>query len=185
MPERLLTADRRIHCATPAALADLRRLAGAFQGRADRSLRLIGRRHLRSNNSWMHNYHRLVKGRARDQLLVHPRDLAARDLADGDRARLASRSGEVIVTLKACNDMMPGVVSLPHGFGHHREGTRVHTASARAGVSCNDVTDAAYLDELSGNAAINGLPVTLRRAGERSPAPRGAPPSGKSAQHEA
>ena len=162
LPERLLTADKTIACATPQAMADLGRLAQEFSGEVrDSSLRLIGRRHVRSNNSWMHNYHRLVKGKARDQLLVHPDDLAAHQLTDGGQALLRSRSGEVTVTVQASTDMMPGVVSLPHGFGHHRKGIRMDTAVANAGVSCNDVTDAAYLDELSGNAAVNGVPVTL------------------------
>lgn len=162
LPERLLTADKTIACATPQAIADLSRLAQEFSGEdRDASLRLIGRRHVRSNNSWMHNYHRLVKGKARDQLLVHPDDMAAHALTDGGQALLRSRSGEVTVTVQASTDMMPGVVSLPHGFGHHRKGIRMNTAVANAGVSCNDVTDAAYLDELSGNAAVNGVPVTL------------------------
>ncbi len=162
LPERLLTADKHIPCATPQAMADLQRLATTFRGDArDHSLRLIGRRHVRSNNSWMHNYHRLVKGKARDQLLVHPEDLTSHELTDGGRALLRSRSGEVTVTVQASTDMMPGVVSLPHGFGHDRKGIRMETAAANAGVSCNDVTDAAYLDELSGNAAVNGVPVTL------------------------
>jgi anaerobic selenocysteine-containing dehydrogenase len=121
----------------------------------------IGRRHVRSNNSWMHNYRRLVKGKPRHQLQVHPRDLASRGISDGDAALLRSRTGTVQVDIQACEDVMPGVVSLPHGFGHHRSGIRMAIAAAHAGVSCNDVTDADYIDELSGNAALNGLPVTL------------------------
>jgi anaerobic selenocysteine-containing dehydrogenase len=162
LPERLMSADKQIHCAVPQALADLDRLAETFSGKErDSRLRLIGRRHVRSNNSWMHNYRRLVKGKARDQLLVHPNDLAAHALRDGDQARLQSRSGEVVVTVAASDSVMPGVVSLPHGYGHNRKGTRLHTAERHPGVSCNDVTDAQYLDELSGNAAVNGVPVTL------------------------
>jgi anaerobic selenocysteine-containing dehydrogenase len=92
---------------------------------------------------------------------VHPNDLAAHALRDGDQARLQSRSGEVVVTVAASDSVMPGVVSLPHGYGHNRKGTRLHTAERHPGVSCNDVTDAQYLDELSGNAAVNGVPVTL------------------------
>ncbi|MFK8041559.1 molybdopterin-dependent oxidoreductase [Congregibacter sp.] len=162
LPDRLMTADKQIHCAAPQALADLDRLASTFGDTPAEGLLLIGRRHVRSNNSWMHNYHRLVKGKPRDQLMVHPEDLSAHALKDGDQALLQSRSGEVTVTLLASDEVMPGVVSLPHGFGHNRQGIRMKTASANAGVSCNDVTDAAYLDELSGNAAINGVPVKLR-----------------------
>jgi anaerobic selenocysteine-containing dehydrogenase len=113
----------------------------------------------------MHNYRRLVKGKPRDQLLVHPEDLAEQGLADGELAELRSASGAVTVTVLATDEVMRGVVSLPHGFGHDRSGVQLHIARAHAGVSCNDVTDAAYLDELSGNAAVNGVPVTLARAG--------------------
>ena len=162
LPERLHTVDKRISCAVPEALGDLARLAQEFsKPRNADDLRLIGRRHVRSNNSWMHNYRRLVKGRARDQLLVHPRDLKTRALEDGDEVELRSAAGAITVTVLASEEVMPGVVSLPHGFGHHRPGARLSIARDHAGVSCNDVTDAAYLDELSGNAAVNGVPVTL------------------------
>ena len=163
LPERLFTPDKLIHCAPAAALADLERLRRRL-GHAETpgQLRLIGRRHVRSNNSWMHNYHRLVKGRDRCTLLVHPDDLAAHALQDGGRAELSSRTGSLTVTLEASSDMMPGVVSLPHGYGHNRDGIRMQTARARAGVSCNDITDDGFLDGLSGNAAVNGVPVVLR-----------------------
>ena len=113
----------------------------------------------------MHNYRRLVKGKSRDQLLVHPEDLSSHGLEDGATATLSSRSGAVQVTVQASEAMMPGVVSLPHGFGHNREGVRMDIAQRHAGVSCNDVTDADYLDDLSGNAAVNGVPVTLTAPG--------------------
>jgi anaerobic selenocysteine-containing dehydrogenase len=112
----------------------------------------------------MHNYHRLVKGRDRCTLMMHPDDMANQGIAPGTRVTLASRVGSVDVTVEATKDMMPGVVSLPHGFGHDRHGIRMKTAIAHAGVSCNDVTDDQYLDVLSGNAAVNGVPVTVRRA---------------------
>ncbi|MEL7044260.1 MAG: molybdopterin dinucleotide binding domain-containing protein, partial [Pseudomonadota bacterium] len=167
LPGRLLTADKRINCAVTEALADLPRLAAEFAEPATGdTLRLIGRRHVRSNNSWMHNYQRLVKGPQRDHLLVHPEDLEGRGLEDGDRVALRSASGQVTVTARASEEVMRGVVSLPHGYGHNRPATRLSTASRHAGVSCNDVTDAAYLDELSGNAAINGVVVTLAAAGD-------------------
>lgn len=162
LPERLLTADKQIDCATPAPIADLERLAAEFAGEASSELKLIGRRHVRSNNSWMHNYHRLVKGKTRDQLLVNPEDLEKFQLTDGGKALLRSRSGEVTVTVQQSDCVMPGVVSLPHGFGHNRPGIQMDTAVRHAGVSCNDVTDAQYLDELSGNAAVNGVPVSIQ-----------------------
>jgi anaerobic selenocysteine-containing dehydrogenase len=96
---------------------------------------------------------------------VHPRDLAPLGLSDGDSALLRSRSGEIRVDVEACEDLMPGVVSLPHGFGHDRAGIRLGIASTHAGVSCNDVTDELFLDDLSGNAAVNGVPVSLSAIG--------------------
>ncbi len=164
LPGRLRTREQRIDCATPEPLADLERLAGEFAGAAGEELRLIGRRHVRSNNSWMHNYHRLVKGRERCTLLMHPEDMQRRKLSDGARATLASRVGEITVTVEASEDMMPGVVSLPHGYGHDRAGMRLEIASEHAGVSCNDVTDERALDALSGNAAVNALPVEVHAA---------------------
>ena len=163
LPERLLSADKRIHCAAPLPLGDLERLRDSLGEDSD-TLRLIGRRHVRDNNSWMHNYHRLVKGRDRCTLLVHPADLDRHGLRDGDRARLASRTGELAVTVEASDSVMRGVVSLPHGYGHDRAGVRLGTARAKAGVSCNDITDDLRLDALSGNAAVNGVPVTLAAA---------------------
>ncbi len=161
LPERLATQGKMIRCDTPEAIADLNRLFDEFQQPAGGELRLIGRRHVRSNNSWMHNYHRLVKGRERCTLMMHPDDMAHQGIAAGARVTLASRVGAIDVTVEVSEDMMPGVVSLPHGFGHGRQGIRMQTAAAHAGVSCNDVTDDQYLDVLSGNAAVNGVPVTV------------------------
>ncbi len=161
LPGRLMTRDNRINCATPEALNDLQRLANEFGETDSTDLRLIGRRHVRDCNSWMHNYHRLMKGRDRCTLLMHPQDLSARALADGDRVLLSSRVGAVEVTAQASEDIMPGVVSLPHGYGHTRPGTWGDIASQNAGVSCNDVTDHEMLDVLSGNAAVNGVEVKV------------------------
>jgi anaerobic selenocysteine-containing dehydrogenase len=129
------------------------------------ALVLIGRRQLRSKNSWMHNAVRLVKGPARFTLLVHPADADARGLVDGDSAELITEVGTIVVPIEVNDAMRPGVVSLPHGWGHHRDGTRLRVAQAYAGESANDVTSDTYLDTLSGNAAFNGLVVTLRREG--------------------
>lgn len=164
LPERLMTPDKSIRCDTPEALADLQRLLADYGGQPDDGLRLIGRRHVRSNNSWMHNYHRLVKGRNRCTLLMHPDDADRHGLDAGAKAVLSSRVGSVEVIVEPSEDMMPGVVSLPHGFGHDRDGVRLHTATAKPGVSCNDVTDDRLLDALSGNAAVNGVPVTVHSA---------------------
>lgn len=169
LPQRLKTPEQTIVCDTPEPLADLARLreeyASSGAGSAENSLLLIGRRHVRSNNSWMHNYHRLVKGRDRCTLLMHPDDMQSRALRDGAPVVIKSRTGSLRVNAQACADLMPGVVSLPHGFGHNRAGTRMTIANnAAAGVSCNDLTDELALDELSGNAAVNGVPVEVAAA---------------------
>ncbi len=159
LPERLFTPDKRIDCATPEPLQDIERLRQAMAGGDE--LLLIGRRHVRSNNSWMHNYRRLVKGKPRCTLMMHPRDMAARSINNGDTVTVSSRAGAVDVAVEATEDIMPGVVSLPHGWGHNRSGIRMEIASANAGVSCNDVTDELAVDALSGNAAVNGVPVEV------------------------
>lgn len=166
LPQRLLTNDKRIRCNTPQAMADIQRVRQVYASdqstdTQEHRLALIGRRHVRSNNSWMHNYHRLVKGKPRCTLIMHPDDLNQRGLSDGDKATLSSRTGHIDVWVESSLSIMPGVVSLPHGFGHSREGAQMHIAADHAGVSCNDVTDEMFLDELSGNAAINGVPVSV------------------------
>lgn len=157
---RLETGSGCIECAPPLLLADLERLRGAPTPTPG-NLQLIGRRHVRSNNSWMHNAPRLVKGKPRHHLLAHPADLAARGIADGAKARLASRIGSIEVEVRASEDMMPGVVCLPHGFGHDREGVRLGRAGTVSGASYNDLTDPEALDAPSGNAALGGLAVSL------------------------
>ena len=163
LPARLFHANKRINAAPPELLAELASFGERLRQAPDDAsqLRLIGRRHVRSNNSWMHNSHRLVKGQPRHQLLMHPTDLAARQLKDGARVRVRSRVGEVIVEVQASDDMMQGVVSLPHGWGHHRQGTRLNVAQQHAGASNNDLTDDQFLDGISGNAALNGVPVVV------------------------
>ncbi|MBH9405093.1 molybdopterin oxidoreductase family protein [Pseudomonas aeruginosa] len=160
---RLKTADQRIQAAPPLFVDDLQRFAAPPLPASDQLL-LIGRRHVRSNNSWMHNSPRLVKGKPRHQLLMHPRDLEGRGLVDGQRVRVRSRVGSVEVEVAASSEMMPGVVSLPHGWGHARPGVQLAIARAQAGVSANDLTDERHLDLLSGNAALNGLPVEVEAA---------------------
>ena len=160
---RLKTADGNVQAAPAVILADLVRFAAQPVPVADELL-LIGRRHVRSNNSWMHNYHRLVKGKPRHQLLMHPDDLARRRLSDGQRVRVSSRIGTIEVEVQASLDMMPGVVSLPHGWGHGRPGVQMTIASGQPGASANDLTDERQLDELSGNAALNGVPVQVAAA---------------------
>jgi anaerobic selenocysteine-containing dehydrogenase len=130
-------------------------------GEGPNGLVLVSRRTLRSNNSWMHNSERLVSGRHRCVLLMHPEDAARRGLADGARVVMKSRTGEIEVPLEISDEIMPGVVSLPHGWGHGRAGTRLAVAAAHPGVSVNDVTDEARIDPVSGAAALSGVPVTV------------------------
>ncbi|MBC7622929.1 MAG: molybdopterin-dependent oxidoreductase [Aeromicrobium sp.] len=157
---RLQTADGKIQCAPPQLIADIARVEAALNAPPS-ALQLIGRRHVRSNNSWMHNSHRLVKGKPRHQLLMHPADLAARSLSDGQMVKVTSRIGEVNITVLASEDLMPGVVSIPHGFGHQHVGVKQSIAAACEGVSANDLTDEAAVDAVSANAVLNGVPVSV------------------------
>ena len=124
-----------------------------------KSLQLIGRRDIRSNNSWMHNSPRLVKGKTRHQLLMHKDDLQERGITDGKSVRVRSDAGEILVEVKVSDELMPGVVCLPHGFGHQREGLQMSQAEKVIGSSYNDLTGVGALDGPSGNAALNGVRV--------------------------
>jgi anaerobic selenocysteine-containing dehydrogenase len=166
LPERLFTADKRIKLVHDLYVADLERLRARRNGhpKSRNELVLIGRRHLRSNNSWMHNSRRLVKGKSRCTLMIHPADAADRGLEEGATAVVSSRAGEVQLPVEITEALMPGVVSIPHGWGHHRDGLGWSTAQAHAGVSANDVTDERHVDRLSGTAAFNGVPVNVSAA---------------------
>jgi anaerobic selenocysteine-containing dehydrogenase len=161
IPERLYHADKKIKCDPPLLMEDLQRMERVLFGEHRDGLLLIGRRHLRSNNSWMHNCKALVKGKGRCDLMMHPDDMAGRDIANGDLVRVSSRVGQLDVRVAASEDIAPGVVSLPHGWGHGRKGSKMAVAAAHPGVSINDITDETLLDELSGNAAVNGVPVRV------------------------
>ena len=166
LPERLQTADKRVDLTPALVVDDLARLRASLESTpttAADELLLIGRRHARDCNSWLHNTDRLTRGRPRHQLLAHPDDLSARGLADGDVVTVSSRVGSVEVECAASEDLMPGVVSLPHGYGHALPGVRLSHASTVPGVSINDLTDPERLD-VSGNAALNGTPVRLSPA---------------------
>jgi len=164
LPERLGHKDRQVHLAPPELVADLARLEKRHATPSNGSLVLIGRRHLRSNNSWMHNSERLVKGPERCTLLIHPDDAAARGLVDGGRAKVSTRAGAIELPVEVSDAMMRGVVSIPHGWGHTRKDTRLRVASAHAGASINDVIDPAVIDELSGTSALTGQTVEVARA---------------------
>lgn len=166
LADRLLTDNRRLHAAPDPLVEECHRFAATLDATPVDALSLIGRRHVRSNNSWLHNSQRLVKGPDRCTLMIHPDDAAQRGLADGALARVASRVGAVEVAVEVTEDLVPGVVSLPHGWGHHRAGVSWQTAAAHAGVSLNDLTDPERYCRLSGNAVLNGTPVTVERAEE-------------------
>jgi anaerobic selenocysteine-containing dehydrogenase len=163
LDEALGTGDGQIDLAPAAIAADVPRLEASLD-RALPEVVLIGRRHLRSNNSWMHNLTPLIKGPDRCTLLVHPDDAARLRLRDGGRARVVSRVGEVVAPVEVSDEVMPGVVSLPHGFGHDRPDSRMDVARAHAGVNVNLLSDDAAIDVPSGNAAFNGVAVTIAAA---------------------
>jgi anaerobic selenocysteine-containing dehydrogenase len=167
------TSDRKVALAPPRIVSDVARLDKALDvtKTSDGELVLIGRRNLRSNNSWMHNSARLVKGPEACTLLMHPADAAARGVAQGDHVRVRSRVGEVLVTLAVTEDIARGVVSLPHGWGHARAGVSLEVARAHAGASVNDLTDELFVDAVSGTASLSGVRVTV------APGPYLAPPA--------
>jgi anaerobic selenocysteine-containing dehydrogenase len=160
LPERLGHRDRVIHLAPKVYLDDLARLERRW-ARPPTGLVMIGRRHLRSNNSWMHNSERLVKGPPRCTLLIHPDDAAARGLVDGGTAKVSTARGQIALPIEISDIVMPGVVSVPHGWGHGRPGTRLRVAAANAGESVNDILDPNFVDELSGTSALTGQPVEV------------------------
>jgi anaerobic selenocysteine-containing dehydrogenase len=163
LPEVLRTPTGRVELAPPQILADVPRLAEAL-AQAPPELVLVGRRDLRSNNSWMHNLEPLVKGRNRCTLHVHPADAGRLGLAAGSTARVASAVGAVDAEVEVTDAVREGVVSLPHGWGHDRPGTRLDTAAGHPGVNSNVLTDPSQLDPLSGTAVLNGIPVTVSPA---------------------
>ena len=164
LPEVLKTPTGRIDIAPEAIVSDVEsRLIPSLSLKREGYV-LVGRRDLRSNNSWMHNIKVLVKGKPRCTLHVHPDDADILGLIDGSNALVKSRVGEVVVPVEVTDGIMPGVVSIPHGWGHGVEGTSMAIAAANAGVNTNILTDATQIDPLSGNAVLNGVPVSVSAA---------------------
>jgi anaerobic selenocysteine-containing dehydrogenase len=160
LPDRLF--KERIDLAPAAIVDDVARLSAVYpdeEPKTNGELLLIGRRELRSNNSWMHNAELLMSGKARCTLMIHPDDARTRGITDGANVEVRSRVGAVKVPAQLTDEVMPGVVSLPHGYGHDRPGVQLEVASRHAGVSINDLTDDRLVDEASGNAAFSGTPV--------------------------
>ncbi|MFD7441090.1 molybdopterin oxidoreductase family protein [Streptomyces sp. NPDC059909] len=160
IPQILKTRSGRVELLPGPIADDLPRLRSALGERDDR-LVLVGRRHLRSNNSWMHNLPTLGGGSNRCTLQIHPADAARLGLDDGATARIAADGGELEVPVEITDAVRTGVVSLPHGWGHDRPGTRMSVAAARPGVNVNQLLDGSRLDPLSGTAVLNGFPVDV------------------------
>jgi len=161
LPQALKHKDKQIHLNIDFYQADLARVREMMQNYDDKQVLLIGRRHVRSNNSWLHNSYRLVKGKPRCTLMLHPETAKKYGIEDGQNVKVSSRVGSVIIVAEVTDELMPKVVSIPHGWGHGRKGVKQKIAQAHAGVSVNDLTDDTLIDQLSGNAAVNGVPVQL------------------------
>jgi anaerobic selenocysteine-containing dehydrogenase len=164
IPEVLRTPSGKVELAPPELVADVPRLKGALT-RANGHMVLVGRRQLRSNNSWMHNLDPLVKGKDRCTAHVHPDDARRLGLTDGGLARLRSRAGEIEAPVEITDAVMPGVVSVPHGWGHDAPGVQLRVASAHAGVNSNILADDQAIEPVSGNAVLNGIPIEVAAAG--------------------
>jgi anaerobic selenocysteine-containing dehydrogenase len=162
LPRALRTPSAKIELAPEPIVAEVSRLVASLATSRNGGLVLVGRRDLRSNNSWMHNIEVLVKGRDRCTLQVHPDDALAIGLNEGGSAEVTSRVGKVKVPVEVTDTVAPGVVSLPHGWGHDYPGTRLDVASEHAGVNSNVLTDGERIDPLSGNAVLTAIPVTVR-----------------------
>ncbi|GAC1517344.1 MAG: molybdopterin-dependent oxidoreductase [Acidimicrobiales bacterium] len=164
LPDVLRTPSGMVELAPEALLADMTRLRDRLAAGAAGGMVLIGRRDLRSCNSWMHNVDVLVKGKERCTAQIHPSDAARLGLADGDSAEVASRVGRIVVPVEVTTAIMPGVVSIPHGWGHDLAGIDMQIAEKHAGVNSNLVADELLVDPLSGNAVLNGIPVQVSAA---------------------
>ncbi|MEM7281763.1 MAG: molybdopterin-dependent oxidoreductase [Pseudomonadota bacterium] len=166
LPDRLQTPDGRLHLAPALYLEDLNRLERTSLHETDNSkpLSLISRRLPRSHNSWTQNSYRLVKGKNPCTLLIHPKDAENNGVESGAKALVSSRVGAIQVEVEVSDEMMPGVVCIPHGWGHDVEDTRLNTAKTQPGVNINELTDETLVDELTGNAQFSGIPVSIRAA---------------------
>ena len=160
LPDILGTADKKIRLAPQYLLDDLSRLAARLERPAE-PLVLVNRRHLRSNNSWLHNVPALMKGKDRCTLLMHPADAARCRITDEDIVTVKSESGEIKVPVEITDAIKPGVVSMPHGWGHDKPGTRLSVANGSPGVNTNVLSPPTLIDEPSGNGVLNGIPVTV------------------------
>jgi anaerobic selenocysteine-containing dehydrogenase len=163
---KIRTDNQTINLLPDLILNDLNRVKKQYNqlsATPDLDLLLIGRRHLRSNNSWMHNSERLVKGRERCTLMIHPETAQRLGLGNHEKVQVQSRVGQVEIATEITDEIMPNVVSIPHGYGHARKGVQLDIATQHSGVSINDLTDDSMVDELTGNAVFSGVPVKVFR----------------------
>jgi anaerobic selenocysteine-containing dehydrogenase len=163
IPEMLRTPSGKVELAPPSLLQDLQRAVQDLRGLAP-DLVIIGRRDVRTNNSWMHNLPILAKGPFRCTALVHPKDAQRLGLQDGALADIRSASGQVHAQVHVSEEMMPGVVSLPHGWGHDAPGAQLRVAAERPGANVNALLDDQRRDPLSGNAVLGGVAITMQAA---------------------
>lgn len=163
LPERLFTENKRINVAPEFLVKDLKRLQFEAENSEEFPFSLIGRRHLRDCNSWLHNSEILVKGKNRCTLLINKMDAETLNLQSGQNVKVSSRVGEIEIPLEITDSIASGVVSIPHGYGHGREGVNLETAKKHSGVSINDLTDHLLIDELTGNAAFSNTKVSVRK----------------------
>jgi anaerobic selenocysteine-containing dehydrogenase len=170
LPDALRTTSGKIELAPERLVTDVDRLRASLESPRDGEIVLIGRRLLRSNNSWMHNLPMLVSGKPACTLHVHPDDAERLELLDGEDARVSSRTGSIVATVEVTDAVMPRVVSLPHGWGHNVPGTRQRVAADQPGPNSNTLSDEMLLDVPSGNAVLNGIPVTLAPVRAAAPA---------------
>ncbi len=161
LPEALLTADGRIHLAPAELLTEGQRVRELLDAPAGEGLLMIGRRHLRSKNSWLHNLPAMIAGARRCTLQVNEEDAYRLGLRNGGRALVTSAAGRVVASVEITDEVQPGVVSLPHGWGHDEPQARMRVAAERPGVNANLLTDDAEVDPLTGNAVFNAVRVTV------------------------
>ena len=180
IPECLITPDKKIHLAKPVFLDRLQEVLddewqtltqGDLPHEHKSSFRLIGRRNVSTNNSWMHQVRKLSASKqVRCTAMIHSDDAARLFIGDGEEIKVTSRVGHIILPAEITDTMMTGVISIPHGFGHTRQGTLVPHAEAKPGVSVNDITDHLQIDKLTGNAAFSGQLIRVEKISDIAPA---------------
>lgn len=169
LPDRLFTNNKHIKLVPKAYLDDIPRLRRQLnvclgdldRGKNSKTMLLIGRRDVRSNNSWLHNSHRLVKGKNRCTAQIHEQDAEKRKVKHGDLLKVSTDYGSVTLPCEVSDNIMPGVISIPHGWGHGQEGTALSIANKRPGVNVNSLLSDQFVDRLTGTSALNGMPVRV------------------------